>query len=673
MNETCYCTSLLAYLHAQIRLTNAAIGFANMRHLSILSRAHAFGIRRAFRPIACGNTAIRGFMLPIPLIALVVSLGACGAHLIQKKITRKQAEKWKDKTINITNINVPPLIQAMRDNEIAAARLLIDQGADVNGRMPDGTPFITEILKTRLKQSMQNDKTYLDNEWLNLFIESGADVNAMDRNCRSPIFFARNESDVRTLVHASAEVNAQDAEGITPLHCADNSEVLLALLNFKANLLLCDSQGRTPLMMALKDDRQSVISAILNQHQNYNAHDNTGKNALFYCANPKWISQLIRCDVKINHRDEDGRTALFYAQTPELALELISSGATLNIVDNKGLSPYAFLQNPQCIWTIFSKSAQCNQNDLPLIFNAAKQASIPEIDNKLKLLTKAFSDRFSLSIMTKFLKKAANDSDLDLFKWTIAFTKCLHPDYLKKLDSVMLYLTSIPDPQYLDLIMQEGYSFYPPSEKHSGAPFSKYSKSPTLLMEAIANMNLPVIEYLLQKAEDLISYSTNQGGIIISPAYIALQTQQFELFKKLYKKEQQNTIYLSYNYFRLALDQSLPDEIIKYSAKDLDINEKNFIWLPYEGLLSPLEYAVKIQSEKVNLLLSIGANKTELKPRYAKQLEYYLTNHTWQDTRKSPQKKKKAKMGSSAPANSDMSGHNVSAQAHSRNASNRSR
>ncbi|MFC2172624.1 ankyrin repeat domain-containing protein [Acidobacteriota bacterium] len=135
--------------------------------------------------------------------------------------------------------------------ELAA---LLDQGTSLAERDSEG-------------KTMLHWASFWGNlEVVNLLIERGADVNALERTMASPLHAASMGSGdvgvVRALISAGALVNASTKYGRTPLHSARQAvaEVLLAE---GADVNARDGFERTPLHVAAYMDRKSVAELLL--------------------------------------------------------------------------------------------------------------------------------------------------------------------------------------------------------------------------------------------------------------------------------------------------------------------------------------------------------------------------------------------------------------------------
>jgi cytohesin len=106
--------------------------------------------------------------------------------------------------------DISPLQFALYMKDEAKARSLIEGGADVNRRTPDGTTPLDRAVGAGFKDIVE------------LLIAKGADVNAKDFWDWTPLHSAvyGHKDIVKLLIAKRADVNARDAEGRTPLSYA---------------------------------------------------------------------------------------------------------------------------------------------------------------------------------------------------------------------------------------------------------------------------------------------------------------------------------------------------------------------------------------------------------------------------------------------------------------------
>jgi ankyrin repeat protein len=95
------------------------------------------------------------------------------------------------------------------------------------------------------------------------------DVNKLDSNARTPIFYAvinNKLNSVKRLLKYKADINIKDKDGLSPLHFATingNEKIAKELISKNANLNMKDKKGNTPLHYAIKYNNLQVTSLLL--------------------------------------------------------------------------------------------------------------------------------------------------------------------------------------------------------------------------------------------------------------------------------------------------------------------------------------------------------------------------------------------------------------------------
>lgn len=210
-------------------------------------------------------------------------------------------------------------------------------------------------------------------------IESGADINARNRNGDSPLFLAvknnlravgeillarqadvfatntENYSPLRMAMTLGGEVQdwilssevIKDFDGIgnTPLHYAAEWQLdsaVSVLLEKGANPNVQNSNGETPLFNAVKTDSTSTLRILIQSGCNKEIRDFLGNTALHACVRYDAKNSaviLISSGIDVNAQNISGKTALHEAsragKIPMVTL-LLDNGANINSTDATG-------------------------------------------------------------------------------------------------------------------------------------------------------------------------------------------------------------------------------------------------------------------------------------------------------------------------------------------------
>ena len=305
---------------------------------------------------------------------------------------------------------VTPLHAACLSHNTELAAFLLENGADVSARDAYGDTPLHILVRRRDKKPNNVESIPAVDSWrakreteciklVDMLIENGADIEALNINLRTPFFVSAYEVRTRKpesfnipilkhLLSLGAAVNPQDINGVTCLHNAvsdENSELVKFLLESGADSSIQDNKDESPYQMALRKNKRDIISRIekndvtiemdgddldaafmracsngsrgvaemLVKKGNVDLTyvDNYGRTPLHHIAG-KGMTALakfvIDSGVDINYTDNFGQTALHFA-TGKLHKEvfklLVNSGADINIADNKGVLPIHLIAN----------------------------------------------------------------------------------------------------------------------------------------------------------------------------------------------------------------------------------------------------------------------------------------------------------------------------------------
>ena len=249
------------------------------------------------------------------------------------------------------------LMRAAAIGSLDAMNLLIEAGADVNGRNTfDSTPLIwaaTDLAKVRR------------------LIDKGADVNAATKTGRTPLFVAamsdRSAPIVELLLSKGANAKARDAFGNTTLVAAafgNDTDTIRFMLDAGVDVNAAGVSGMTALIAAAHNDNLAAVRLLLSKGANVNAvakgpglfpidspksgpialSNDTALLAAAGTASPAVIEALVEAGADVNAKDGRSFTPLMLAiianrQDAGVIKRLLDRGADLKAQSNTGETP----------------------------------------------------------------------------------------------------------------------------------------------------------------------------------------------------------------------------------------------------------------------------------------------------------------------------------------------
>ena len=223
-----------------------------------------------------------------------------------------------------------PLQRAISSGNVAAAELLLANGANVNDT---GTQSATPLGMA----AGTGNKAMIE-----LLLAKGAQVNAADRDSTAgtPLYHAVTKgfkTAAEVLIAHKADINVHRPNGFTLLHDAASrgfSAVAEVLIANGAEVNAVDKDGNTPLFFAVRDNRPEVVQLLLAHKAEVNFTNSFGQTPLF------WANQNIQTEVR--HQGIETWGTLFWANQniqTEVARLLLAAKAEVNHRDKPGFTP----------------------------------------------------------------------------------------------------------------------------------------------------------------------------------------------------------------------------------------------------------------------------------------------------------------------------------------------
>ena len=272
---------------------------------------------------------------------------------------------------------------AAKENAFNLARLLIEKGANVNGRdLRDFTPLHIAAKYAGLAMT-------------ELLLANSADVEAVDEGYWTPLHAAligeAAQPIAASLINAKADINAMDNLGMTPLMIAvyqdlsamalwlieqganiegsqfserSNTPLFIAvrynrewaiklLLENGASMVARNRQGDTPLCLAVAEEKESVVQILLNHGpmaktvlDQPKILDGTVLHRAVRGGNLSIVNMLLGAGADVNTEDYTGRSALHHAVTKgqepheHIVRLLLAHSAPLDATDYDGNSVF---------------------------------------------------------------------------------------------------------------------------------------------------------------------------------------------------------------------------------------------------------------------------------------------------------------------------------------------
>ena len=287
------------------------------------------------------------------------------------KITEMLIGKADKNIINDSLEGKTPLIIAVGNSYIDTAKILIENGADVNAVDIEGWSALSYAVNNgdiEIAKLLLENKVKIKDELLiaikspivessinimKLLIDNKANINYTDENGFNPLNIAIESGDMeltKFLITNGANVNSLMQDGVSLIGYAiaqNNMDLLQILIENGANVNYTggDSWANTPLKTASRLGLDNVVRILLTRNVDINAVDMNGNTALHTAALNSQLSVvklLLEKNPNLDIQNKVGNTALHLAVISgniDIVGELVLKGAKTKIRNNDGKYP----------------------------------------------------------------------------------------------------------------------------------------------------------------------------------------------------------------------------------------------------------------------------------------------------------------------------------------------
>lgn len=287
------------------------------------------------------------------------------------KIMQMIIDKVDKKLINDSLEGKTPLIIAVGNSYIDTAKILIENGANINAVDFEGWSALSYVVNNgdiEIAKLLLENKAKIKGELLlaikspiaesridmiKLLIDNKANINYSDDDGFTPLNIAIESGDMeltKFLITNGANVNSLMQDGVSLIGYAiaqNNMDLLQMLIENGANVNNTngDSWADTPLKTASRLGLDNVVRILLTRNADINAVDMNGNTALHTAALNSQLSivkLLLEKNPNLDIQNKVGNTALHLAVISgniDIVGELVLKGANTRIRNNDGKYP----------------------------------------------------------------------------------------------------------------------------------------------------------------------------------------------------------------------------------------------------------------------------------------------------------------------------------------------
>ena len=246
---------------------------------------------------------------------LIVILLAVATSAFAQEISEKQKQLW----------------EATKANDSAKVSILVREGVDLNfgDEKENRTPLMIAAANGNL-------------ELMKLFLEKGAEVDAVDKNGTTAIYYAilRNKpAAVKFLIEKNTDINHKSTTDLTPLMGAarmKRAEIIPILLKAGAKINEQNQSKITALHFAVASGDKETVKAILKGKPDINLKDKRGATPIVTAisrggySSYETVPMLLELGANPNDTDSMGWNTLMIAivkSRKDLLIPLLKAGA----------------------------------------------------------------------------------------------------------------------------------------------------------------------------------------------------------------------------------------------------------------------------------------------------------------------------------------------------------
>ena len=287
------------------------------------------------------------------------------------KIMQMIIDKVDKQLINDSLEGKTPLIIAVGNSYIDTAKILIENGANINAVDFEGWSALSYAVNNgdiEIAKLLLENKAKIKDELLiaikspivesrinimKLLIDNKANINYTDENGFNPLNITIESGDMeltKFLITNGANVNSLMQDGVSLIGYAiaqNNMDLLQILIENGANVNYTggDSWANTPLQTASRLGLDNVVRILLSRNADINAVDMNGNTALHTAALNSQLSVvklLLEKNPNLDIQNKVGNTALHLAVISgniDIVGELVLKGANTRIRNNDGKYP----------------------------------------------------------------------------------------------------------------------------------------------------------------------------------------------------------------------------------------------------------------------------------------------------------------------------------------------